>query len=126
MGFATLENIGYVYQHGWGTGIMRMFLSVPAHATFAVLMGYHFGLAKFDYADRGRHFLLAIILPVLFHGAYDFFLFLGNDLLHIGGALISFYIAIRLSQKAIRKQQELSKNYLNGGSSISDGDHSLL
>ncbi|MBK9485923.1 MAG: PrsW family intramembrane metalloprotease [Chitinophagaceae bacterium] len=30
MGFATLENIGYVFQHGFGTGILRMFLSVPA------------------------------------------------------------------------------------------------
>ena len=40
MGFATIENIGYVYQHGLGTGILRMFLSVPAHGTFAVMMGY--------------------------------------------------------------------------------------
>ena len=26
MGFATLENIGYVMQHGMGTGLLRMFL----------------------------------------------------------------------------------------------------
>ncbi|MEI8058561.1 MAG: PrsW family glutamic-type intramembrane protease, partial [Ferruginibacter sp.] len=29
MGFATLENILYVMQNGVGTGILRMFLSVP-------------------------------------------------------------------------------------------------
>ncbi|HNA16783.1 MAG TPA: PrsW family glutamic-type intramembrane protease, partial [Ferruginibacter sp.] len=77
MGFATLENIAYVLQHGYITGITRMFLSVPAHATFAVLMGYHVGLAKFDATRRGRYLLLAIFWPVLFHGTFDFFLFLG-------------------------------------------------
>ena len=46
MGFATVENIGYVFQHGYMTGFVRMFLSVPAHAAFGVLMGYHVGLAK--------------------------------------------------------------------------------
>ena len=47
MGFATLENIAYVGKYGIGTGVARMFLSVPAHATFAILMGYYTGLAKF-------------------------------------------------------------------------------
>ncbi|MCE2833580.1 MAG: PrsW family glutamic-type intramembrane protease [Chitinophagaceae bacterium] len=36
MGFATLENILYVMEHGLATAIIRMFLSVPAHACFAV------------------------------------------------------------------------------------------
>ena len=36
MGFATLENIVYVYQYGMATGILRMFTAVPAHACFAV------------------------------------------------------------------------------------------
>ena len=60
MGFATLENIMYVTSHGVGTGILRMFLSVPAHASFAVLMGYHLGLAKFDPANRAKHLFLAM------------------------------------------------------------------
>src|SRR5436853_481905 len=38
MGFATLENIGYVLNYGFQTGLVRMFLSVPSHAAFAVLM----------------------------------------------------------------------------------------
>lgn len=112
MGFATLENIGYVYQHGMATGIMRMFLSVPAHATFGILMGYQLGLAKFDSANRGIHLLLAILLPVLFHGLFDFFLFLGNTWLHFAGALLSFYVAIRLSRKAIRNHQQRSLTQL--------------
>ena len=109
MGFATLENIGYVSQHGMATGIVRMFLSVPAHATFAVLMGYQLGLAKFDSKNKNWHLLMAIVWPVLFHGLFDFFLFLGNTLLHIGGSILSFIVAIRLSRKAIRKHQAASK-----------------
>ena len=118
MGFATLENIGYVLQHGFGTGILRMFLSVPAHATFGVLMGYHMGLAKFDTANRSRHIILAIFWPVLFHGTFDFFLFLGNGWLYFAGAVISFIVAIRLSLKLIRKKQGISQAYYEALNSI--------
>jgi len=126
MGFATIENIGYVFEHGMATGIMRMFLSVPAHATFAVLMGYHIGLAKFDSANRNRHLFYAILWPVLFHGSFDFFLFKGSTLLHVGGAIVSFMVAIKLSRRAIRKKLALSQSYSQGIDTISNGDHSLL
>lgn len=126
MGFATLENIGYVYEHGMATGIVRMFMSVPAHATFAVLMGYHIGLAKFDPAHKTRHLFYAILWPVIFHGTFDFFLFKGNTLLHVGGAIASFFIAIKLSRRAIRKKLVLSENHFNGIDVITNQDHSLL
>ena len=126
MGFATLENIGYVYQHGIGTGIVRMFLSVPAHATFAVLMGYHIGLAKFDLAHRRRHLFFAILWPVFFHGTFDFFLFKGDTIFHVGAAVASFFIAIKLSRRAIRKKLVLSHSHAQGIDNISDNDHSLL
>ncbi len=126
MGFATLENIGYVYEHGMATGIFRMFISVPAHATFAVLMGYHIGLAKFDPANRKRHLFYALLWPVFFHGTFDFFLFKGDTLLHIGGAIVSLIVAIKLSKRAIRKKLVLSQSYSKGIDSISNEDHSLL
>jgi protease PrsW len=126
MGFATLENIGYVMQHGWVTGITRMFLSVPAHATFAVLMGYHMGLAKFDPARRKKYFVLAIFWPVLFHGTFDFFLFLGNTWLHSIGALVSFVVAVSLSFKLIRRKQQLSKDRHDGIDSITDSNHDII
>jgi protease PrsW len=126
MGFATAENIGYVYEHGMTTGIIRMFLSVPAHATFAVLMGYHIGLAKFDPANRKRHLFFAILWPVIFHGSYDFFLFMGGTLANVGGAIVSFIVAIQLSRRAIRKKLVLSQRYSEGIDSISNGDNPLL
>lgn len=126
MGFATLENIGYVMEHGLGTGIMRMFLSVPAHGTFAVLMGYHIGLARFDPANKRKHMILAIFWPVLFHGTFDFFLFIGNTWLHFAGALVSFIVAIRLSFKLIRRKQLLSRDHHQGIDSITGNNHDIL
>lgn len=126
MGFATLENIGYVMEHGLGTGIMRMFLSVPAHGTFAVLMGYHIGLARFDPANKRKHLILAIFWPVLFHGIFDFFLFVGNTWLHFAGAFVSFIVAIRLSFKLIRRKQSLSRDHHNGIDSITGNNLDIL
>lgn len=126
MGFATLENIGYVLQHGMATGIMRMFLSVPAHATFGVLMGYHLGLAKFDPPNRKKYMRLAIFWPVIFHGTFDFFLFLGNSWLHFGGAIISFIIAVKLSLKLIKRKQDLSQAHFVNIGTIAKGSHDVL
>jgi RsiW-degrading membrane proteinase PrsW (M82 family) len=118
MGFATLENIGYVYQGGYTTALVRMFLSVPAHASFGVLMGYHAGLAKFDSARSSQHLWKGLLLASFFHGAFDFFLFLQESpavtqyisatLLFLG-AIVSYWIAIRMSLRSIRLHQELSK-----------------
>lgn len=131
MGFATLENIGYVMQHGIGTGILRMFLSVPAHGTFAILMGYHVGLAKFDPANRKKHMRQAIFWPVLFHGTFDFLLFLPKEnewigFLFFGGAVISFIVAVRLSLKLIRRKQEISKAHFVNIDTMSKGGHDVL
>lgn len=126
MGFATLENIMYVTDRGLGTGILRMFLSVPAHGTFAVLMGYHLGLAKFDPANRKRYMFLAIFWPVVFHGTFDFFLFVGNTWLHFAGAVVSFVVAVKLSLNLIRRKQALSRDHYNGIDSITGNNHGVF
>jgi len=126
MGFATLENIMYVTSHGVGTGILRMFLSVPAHATFGVLMGYHLGLAKFIPAEKKKYMFLAIFWPVVFHGTFDFFLFVGNTWMHFAGAVISFIVGVKLSLKLIRRKQEMSQNYFVNIDTINKESHDVL
>jgi RsiW-degrading membrane proteinase PrsW (M82 family) len=118
MGFATVENIAYVMEHGYGTAIMRMFLSVPAHASFAIIMGYNLGKAKFA-GRRRRLFLLAGLFSATFwHGTYDLFLFLQenhmvrafiSDGLLLGGAIFSFLWAAWLSRIAVREHFALSE-----------------
>ena len=109
MGFAMLENILYVMQHGMGTGIMRMFTAVPAHATFGIIMGYYIGKAKFDKANSVKYHLYGIAGAVLFHGLYDFSL-MQNEIkgLRLIGALASLYVAMRLSKKAIKMHHDVS------------------
>jgi len=122
MGFATLENILYIQKYGMETGFLRMFLSVPAHASFGILMGYHVGKAKFDQPNTHRLLLLGLVWAVLFHGLFDFFLFLqGNpyienyisDLLLFIGAVAAFVIAIHLSLKHIKQHRLLSQQTFN-------------
>lgn len=108
MGFATLENILYVFQYGFGTGVFRAFTSVPAHATFAILMGYFMGKAKFS--DRKwRLNMMGLLIATLFHGAYDFFLFI-NFVPGIAiGAFISLLIGLYFSRIAMKRHQKRSQ-----------------
>ncbi len=112
MGFATVENISYVSQYGLITGIMRLFLAVPAHASFAIIMGYFMGKARFSYQKEAFLLFLGVFWAIVFHGSYDFFLFLqenhktGTDnasLLMFLGAVASLVTGIILSKKAIKE-----------------------
>lgn len=93
LGFATLENILYVFQNGIGTGIMRAILSVPGHAIDAVFMGYFYGIAK-QCSARGQkercvlNMVLSLMVAVALHGFYDFCLFEG------GLWIIAFFIFV--------------------------------
>lgn len=108
MGFATLENILYVYQFGIPTGIMRMFTAVPAHACFAILMGYFIGLAKFTHRKNLYYSLLALISATVFHGLYDYFLFITFVPGIWIGAAVSLIVALILSRKAMKIHQAAS------------------
>lgn len=107
MGFATLENILYVFTYGVETGILRAFTAVPAHATFAILMGYFMGKAKFS-KNKVVLNMIGLCIATLFHGAYDFFLFIEFIPGTIIGALASLIIGILFSRKAISLHQEQS------------------
>jgi protease PrsW len=109
MGFAQIENIMYVMDGGLGTAVLRAVLSVPGHGFFAVLMGYHFSLAKFhEGVERRNYILKAIFLPILFHGLYDFSIMYitnseRNAVLAIGLVVFFTFLVIRLWRIGIRK-----------------------
>lgn len=112
MGFATFENIIYVFQYGFETGIYRMFTAVPAHATFGVMMGYFLGKGKFTHSRELYLSFVALIVPTIFHGAYDYFWFIGQVTgVWTGiwiGAILSLIIGLVLSRSAIRIHQQAS------------------
>lgn len=100
LGFAALENVLYVMRYGFATGIFRAFTSVPGHCFFGVYMGYWFGNAKYaayySLGSAGWKRFLAMIVPVILHGFYDFCCFMSGNFLFIllfYGFLILFFIA---------------------------------
>jgi RsiW-degrading membrane proteinase PrsW (M82 family) len=109
LGFAGLENILYVMnsENGVATGIMRMFTAVPAHATFAVLMGYFIGIAKCE-KGKAHYVWYGLATATLFHGAYDYFWFISYIPGLWAGAIASLIIGIFLSRKAIKMHQQAS------------------
>ncbi|QDO94765.1 PrsW family intramembrane metalloprotease [Formosa sediminum] len=107
MGFAATENLLYVYQGGIQSGILRAFTAVPAHASFAIIMGYFMGKAKFS-KHRIKYNLLGLLLAMLFHGTYDFFLFIDFIPGIWTGAFVSLLLGIWFSIKGIKKHQEKS------------------
>lgn len=107
LGFALTENIMYVFQGGLEVALLRAFTAVPAHATFGILMGYFMGKAKFNGKRIGDN-LIGLLLAILFHGAYDFFLFIEFIPGIWIGAFVSLIIGIILSVKAIKIHQQNS------------------
>ncbi|QGQ96613.1 protease PrsW [Paenibacillus psychroresistens] len=75
-GFATIENIFYVFlEQGSILSIIwnRAFLPVSAHALFGVTMGFYLGEMKIK--GYKRFGLLALLLPILFHGLFNSILY---------------------------------------------------
>ena len=77
LGFALWENISYVLQYGFSTAIVRAVTAIPGHACFGVFMGVFYGIARreanWKQDARSRLFrILAVVIPVLLHGAYDY------------------------------------------------------
>lgn len=107
MGFAAVENIMYVIQGGMDVALLRAFTAIPAHATFGILMGYYMGKAKFS-NNRSTLNLIGLLLAIVFHGAYDFFLFIGFIPGISIGAFISLIIGVILAKRAIKAHQDIS------------------
>lgn len=99
LGFALLENIMYTIEYGTSVGFLRAFTAVPAHALFSGIMGYYVGRAKFakTKAKEQSLFRRALIIGVLFHGLYDFFLMSGIDYLVLLVFPLLLYLAAELN-----------------------------
>lgn len=112
LGFACIENIFYVFEHGFGTGVIRGLLAVPGHACDGVFMGYYLSMAKVadikgDLVSKKNNILFSILVPVLLHGFYDFCLF-SQRFLFLG---LFFIFIICLYVVVIDKVKKVSKSY---------------
>lgn len=83
VGFAVFENVMYVAQYGLQTAIVRAFTAIPLHAFCGVFMGviYSYSKKASILGQGGKtvmYTIFALLLPMLIHGTYDTFAFLGE------------------------------------------------
>jgi RsiW-degrading membrane proteinase PrsW (M82 family) len=104
LGFATLENILYVGQHGLGVAVLRALTAVPGHAFTGVVMGAFVGRARFAEPEQRTGLMLAGLgSAILLHGAYDAFLFAGGGFALL--ALVVLFIEVRWGRKLYKVLQ---------------------
>ena len=117
LGFATLENIYYVYflsdyfgTTSQGLAILRSFSAIPAHGIFGATMGYFF--MKYTFIKKENNLALCMIVPILLHGAYNYFassIFIISLLIVIISWIILLKNFSRLKKSQKKKKREYEK-----------------
>lgn len=83
LGFATVENILYIFEFGLQTAFIRAFLPVSSHALFGVVMGYYFGKAKFSKNKKRRRWIgWALASSIILHMAYNASLYIYDNIMY--------------------------------------------
>jgi len=109
LGFATLENIFYLFAFGLEQAMLRALLPVSSHAIFGVIMGYYIGKLKFTTTKKRLLLSLSLIVPVFLHGIYDFILITQEKwLLYMVPFMITLWI---VGLWKVKKGHQLSTNY---------------
>lgn len=113
VGFAIYENINYIAAYGFQTGIVRAFTAVPLHAFCGVFMGVLYSYSKkaslLGQSPAG-YTLLALIVPMLIHGTYDTFAFLGE-----AGTMPLLVFVVLLYIAAIATIRKMSREDFRAG-----------
>lgn len=106
LGFATVENILYLFANGIEFAFGRALLPVSSHALFGVVMGFYLGKGKFAAAKKRSIWIgLSLLIPVFLHGTYDYILLTVKEYwIYI---ITPFMILLWIS--AIRKVKEANK-----------------
>lgn len=119
LGFATAENIFYLFGNGVEYAVARALLPVSSHALFGVIMGFYLGKGKFAIRSKQKWAMFSLVIPILLHGTYDFIILSQKNYIVV---LIPFMIflwwfglwkvkkARILSTLHMEKQYSISKN----------------
>ena len=104
LGFALWENITYVFTYGISVAFVRAVTAIPGHACFGVFMGLWYGAAR-HMANEGKHVaafvcnLMALVLPMLIHGMYDYIATMGSTSVFFIFIAIMFYASFRIVKR---------------------------
>ncbi|MGV3487659.1 MAG: glutamic-type intramembrane protease PrsW [Tuberibacillus sp.] len=103
LGFATAENLFYIYAYGIHIALWRALLPVSSHGLFGIIMGYYIGYAKFA-AKKKSWLAFALIVTALLHGIYDELMSIHSNWIYL---VLPFMII--LWTLALRKISQLNK-----------------
>ena len=112
LGFALNENYDYVYNlaeqfkaTSWEIALARSYSAIPMHAACGVIMGFYFGQNYF--IEQGRSFSLALIVPIIIHGSYNFLLSFNGI---YARAIVVLAIIFCFFLHKVAKQHQSNKN----------------
>lgn len=108
MGFALLENVIYAYIYPFSTIVVRSFTAVPAHAMFAIIMGYFLGISCSTPKKNWSYFLRGLLFASLLHGAYDWFILQGYYEWMTSGALLILSLGLFYSYWLVKYSRKRS------------------
>lgn len=114
LGFALLENLIYVITGGIYVGLLRAITAIPMHACTGVMMGHFLGEAKYNEINKKsakKNKILALLVPILMHGAYDYSALSGHTLVFIILIITFIYISIDLVNKKSRNDIKIQRKY---------------
>ena len=115
LGFATLENIYYVYvlsdyfdTSSRTLAVIRSFSAVPAHGVFGAVMGYYF--MKYSFVKKQNNLFLCVFVPFLLHGFYNFFV-TGYFIFSILLIVITWIVILRAFSRLKKSQKKKKREY---------------
>lgn len=79
LGFATIENVLFLFNKGIEIAMLRAVFPVSSHALFGIIMGYYMGKAKFTTVHIRKSLACALIIPVVLHTIYDYIITIQTD-----------------------------------------------
>ena len=115
LGFATLENIYYVYflsdyfdTTSQSLALLRSFSAIPAHGIFGATMGYFF--MKYAFIKKENNLALCMIVPILLHGAYNYFAY-NFFIIALLIVIISWIVLIKAFSRLKKSQKKKRREY---------------
>ena len=105
LGFSLVENVIYAMSYDWITMAFRSITALPSHAIYGVVMGALTAKAIHSSQKVISYWAIALILPTLIHGLYDWFILQDYQEWLILGAPVVLILTAWFSYKIIRWNQ---------------------
>ena len=108
LGFASIENVGYMISHGAQVIVPRAVLCVGGHVAFSALWGYAMGVAK-SRRPGGRELPtigVGLVGAIAAHGLYDYYLMKPDP--NFGSAVLVFLVVAAVAVFLFRRAVAVS------------------